>query len=498
MSGREFEEVILLPAKGWRARVEDSATGAAFLCSLRADVGIGAGGAVAQPQLEFDMRVLDSIYEDGAKLCRIDMASVAPLRAKYPGVRVVPVSYCTTALKARPAVRDRAATGSASSNKTIFRVVSAVDGSPLPRATVTAFTDFDNGIGDERTTNRAGEVHLSLGRPRSVERVYVEPRANYWSRLVMEVSIRSNNVIELQPIDLAFTDCLRFFYGNAELDMGEGVKVGIVDSGIAEHPDLRIDGGVNTVTGESPHAIGDSGSGHGTHVAGIIAARGTPARGIRGLAPGVTLRSYRVFGRGKEKSTTWAIAKAIDRAVADGCDLVNVSIVGPRHSVVTNEAIEDARSRGTLVIAAAGNDGREAVSFPAAEPLAIAVTAMGRKRTFPISSAHRDEIARPFGEDSDDFVAGFTNVGQEVDIIGPGVGIISTTPHGYAAWDGTSMAAPAVTGAIARLLSKAPQILQMPKTQARAEAMSELVFRAAVRMGFGARHEGQGRIDLPL
>ena len=58
--------------------------------------------------------------------------------------------------------------------------------------------------------------------------------------------------------------------------------------------------------------------GHGAHVAGIIGARGAPPRGVRGLAPGVELRSYGVFGKGQPATSNYAIIKAIDRAVADG------------------------------------------------------------------------------------------------------------------------------------------------------------------------------------
>src|SRR5205807_1462640 len=85
---------------------------------------------------------------------------------------------------------------------------------------------------------------------------------------------------------------------------------------------VKLAGGMNCVTGEDPQEFGDNGEGHCTHVGGIIAARGTPPHGIRGLAPGVTLRSYRVFGNGAKGASNFAIAKAIDQAVTDHCHLI--------------------------------------------------------------------------------------------------------------------------------------------------------------------------------
>jgi subtilisin len=138
------------------------------------------------------------------------------------------------------------------------------------------------------------------------------------------------------------------------------VKVGVIDSGVAtNHPDLSVEGGQNTVPGEKPTEFGDNGTeGHGTHVSGIIAARGTPPRGIRGVAPGATLRSYRVFPQGGDKASNYAIAKAIDAAVSDGCDLINMSLGGGDPDSLTEDAFVAAQAAGLVVFAATGNDDR--------------------------------------------------------------------------------------------------------------------------------------------
>ena len=207
--------------------------------------------------------------------------------------------------------------------------------------------------------------------------------------MLFRSTIKSGTTLSLRAIDLGFQDSKRFFYGDANAAAGTGVKVGVIDTGIATHPDLAIDGGANLVVGENPNDFGDNGEGHGTHVAGIIAGRGSAPTGVRGIAPNVTLRSYRVFGKNNPGASNFSIAKAIDRAVADGCDVINMSLGGGSPDIATQEAIADARAQGTVIFAAAGNDSRSPVSFPARESLALAVSAMGRKGTFPkIGRAH--------------------------------------------------------------------------------------------------------------
>jgi subtilisin len=289
---------------------------------------------------------------------------------------------------------------------------------------------------------------------------------------------------------------LRFFYGGSPDNAGQGVKVGVIDTGISAEPDLHIDGGFNAVKGEDPTDFGDNGEGHGTHVAGIIAARGKPPAGIRGLAPAVTLRSYRVFGKGEKSASNFDILKALDHAVQDGCDLVNMSLGGGTLDDATHEAITHARANGTLVIAAAGNDDRSPVSSPASDPLAIAVSALGRKGTFPPKSVETGDVQSPFGTDKKNYIASFSNIGPEIDLTGPGDGIISTFPGGYAVLDGTSMACPAVTGAAAKLIATRPDILSMSRKQARSDEMTKAVFQKANVLGFGPAFEGQGLVRI--
>src|SRR5262249_13917049 len=154
------------------------------------------------------------------------------------------------------------------------------------------------------------------------------------------------------------------------------------------------------------------------------------------------------------------------------------------------EALDDARDRGTLVVAAAGNGNRNPVSFPGAYAFAsgLSVSALGRVGTFPAGSFEERHIDSPKGSaDANDFVARFTDIG-DVSLIGPGVGVVSTVPGGYGPMSGTSMACPTVTGFAARLLSAdlqqngATAILNMAPDKARALRMIALVSNTAAKM----------------
>jgi subtilisin len=235
--------------------------------------------------------------------------------------------------------------------------------------------------------------------------------------------------------------------------------------------------------------------GHGTHVAGIIAARGAPPHGLSGLAPGVTLYSFRVFGQGKRVTTNYEVVKAIIFAVEEGCDLLNLSLGGLPPDEVIRDAILDAGDQGVLVIASAGNDNRQPVTRPASYVPALAVSAFGRMGTFPAGSYEEGYVdATPPGADPADFMASFTNIGRDVFLTAPGVGILSTVSGaGYAPMSGTSMACPAVTGYAARLLSANPAVLVMPRDAQRTRAITSLLSQNAVSLGFPFDFEGFGR-----
>ena len=465
-------EYIILPPRGVR------------------DAAMFVGAWLGVPELRGlpEGWLIDDFRDDGPKLVSLTVDDVHRLRRNQPALRVVPVVYYRPALAPRPVVAaDFASVRQASVRKVKVRVVGGAEAGPVAGADVIALTDLERGIGAQARTTRAGVATLTLpAAARRIERLYVYPLRAYWGAVQADVKPAPEIVVALQELELGTRDGVRHFYRGTGLDGGSGVTVGVVDPGIA------IAGGRNTVVGEKPAEYGDNGEMHGTHVAGIIAARGAAPGGVRGIAPGVTLRSYRVFGKNSGQASSYAIIKAIDAAVEDGCDLVNMSLGGGGPDEATRAGIEDARMRGTLVIVAAGNGGREPVSFPASDALALAVSAMGRTGTFPAGTPEAEYVAAPRGKDRRNFLASFTNVGPEIDLVGPGVAIVSTVPGGFAAMSGTSMACPAVTGAAALVLAAGDTLLALPRGRERSDAMARALLAAARPLGFGAVNEGQG------
>lgn len=485
---------IVLPTRGLRATPDNS--GQSLQDFLTALSTVRSPAAAAQfvsdggLQMSPAFRVLDSVAADGPKLVEMSMEVANELKANQPGLRIIPEKTFAP-LRVRYEVA-----GSVPAAVAIPWVVRVSDatGRPVGGARVVAFTTFANRTGAQADTDPAGMVQLNLGGAACVDRLYVYAHHTYWGAFQEQVPTAAPWDVSLHPVNLAYLDCVRRLYGTGRPQDGAGVVVGVVDTGVGDHPDLTVAGGANTVLGENPADYTDNGDPHGTHVAGIIASRGVPPTGLGGIAPGVTLRSYRVFGRNAPGATNYAIMKAISQAVADGCHLVNLSLGSQGADPATEDAILHAWGSGTVVFAAAGNDGRQPVSYPAAGPLALAVSALGVRGTWPTGACEDAEVTHPFGAtDPNEFVAAFSNVGAAVDLTGPGVGVVSTvTGGGYAPMSGTSMACPAVVGFAARLLAQFPHIFQSPPTVLRAQQISRLLLLTARPRGFPPDLVGMG------
>ena len=224
--------------------------------------------------------------------------------------------------------------------------------------------------------------------------------------------------------------------GGTSTTAGTGVKVAVIDSGIdCNHPELKR-GGVTICDGGWDFVNNDSDpfddNGHGTHVAGTIAAAKDGA-GVVGVAPGVRLYALKVLGSNGSGSFSGIIA-ALQWAVNNGIQVTNNSYGSTSNPGTTVEtAFINAYNAGVLNIAAAGNSG----SCPAS----------GDTVGYP---AHFDSVVAVAATASDNSRACFSSSGPAVEIAAPGASIKSTVPGGgYATWNGTSMATPHVVGAAA-------------------------------------------------
>ena len=487
---RDVQRYILLPPRG---TTTESVSGNSHLGGFMASLShAGTTGVVTA-----SMRVIDSAHENGLKLVEMTPQGLAELRLQAPGVRVVPELFYDTARAPIPQVLSKARTASgAVPSAAQMRFQIGTTGSPVAGAMVVAFTDFANGIGGQGKTRADGSVQITIGAAAKIERLYVYPSHGCWPLMKKNVQLPLAGALQLPAIDLNAPDVLQHFRAHASGKDGAGVKVGIIDTGCGPHPDLVVSGGENTVVGENPGDYADNGDQHGTHVAGIVAARGAAPLGMAGLAPDVTLYAYRVFPKGRSASN-YSIAKAIDRAVLDGCDVINMSLGGQGPAdPATSSAIADARAAGAVVLCASGNDGLAIVSQPAADPRAIAVGCFGRKGTFPGDTVSASNLGKQIGKpDTLNVIASFSNHGNEIQLAGPGVGVVSTVPgNAWAVMDGTSMACPAVAAMVARLLSANPVILGMARNQERSDAILQLAFQAAHPMGFAPQYVGNGWI----
>ncbi|MEZ0541235.1 S8 family serine peptidase [Fibrella arboris] len=483
---------LILPPTGIRLTDSPDTNPESLFNRLTVDVQLGQ---VFDRERPTGGVVVDTTGQNGVKLVQLADDDLPQVRAQLPGVRIVPEVFYYRQWQ-REAIRQPFRTMQGQPKIGVrIKLTEAKTGKPVAGVTVVAFTNFEQRQGEQGTSNAQGVVSFKTIGGQRIEQLFGYPQHGYWSLWRKNLTLTNDQVLQLQPLKLDYTDAKQFFYPSAQTDLmaGTGIRVGVIDTGAGPHPDLVIAGGRCTVTGEDPADFADVDE-HGTHVSGIVAARGTSPTGVRGAAPGAELRAYRVFGKNAEGASNFAIVKAIEQAVADGCDLINMSLGGGTPDDATKDAITFARDNGTICFVATGNDDRSPVSFPASFSLSLAVGAMGRKGTVPANTTDAPYAVAPFGTDKKNFVAGFSNIGPEVDFIAPGVGIISSVPGGYAPLSGTSMACPLATGVAARLLATQPNILAMPRTAARTQAMITFLQTKVKSMGFGATFEGTGQL----
>jgi subtilisin len=234
-----------------------------------------------------------------------------------------------------------------------------------------------------------------------------------------------------QPAQVTPAGITKVWGGSQPSATGAGVKVAVIDTGIdLYHPDLtgRVAGSVTYVSGTTS---ANDDNGHGTHVAGTIAASQNTI-GVVGVAPSASLYAVKVLD---SRGSGWnsAVATGIDWAADHGVNVANMSLGSPTNDWTLQSACDDAANRGVLLVCAAGNSGdgdpnTTEIGYPGGYSSCVAVGAI----------------------DDTDALAWFSNTGSFVDVCAPGVSVYSTYKGGTYAWmSGTSMASPHASGVAA-------------------------------------------------
>lgn len=271
-------------------------------------------------------------------------------------------------------------------------------------------------------------------------------------------------------IDRVFGD-ESYSFDTWDITSGDGVAVAILDTGIDEdHEDLtELMGGVNTID-DTPW--GSDGSGHGTHVAGTVAALDNDL-GVVGVGPKLGLYAVKVLSDGGS-GTVSSVVEGIEWAVGEKISVLNMSLGSSSSSTTLENACDAAYAAGHLLVASAGNSGNppgrgDNVGYPGAYDSVIAVAASG----------------------DNDRRASFSSTGPAVELIAPGVSIRSTEPgNSYGTKSGTSMASPHVAGAAALTWAANPDLINVE--------IREILKETAEDLGLSANHQGHGLVRADI
>lgn len=347
--------------------------------------------------------------------------------------------------------------------ETTIEVIGA-DG-PLKEAEIYLFGSMlpAQGVTDEQ--GRA-TVRITGEGPETMRALYVKPKADYWDLWLRNPALTpdSVNTVTVKPLSAfieGFPDKQLLGWGQRAMGLdkvptsldGKGIKVAIIDSGAAQvtHRNLHKVGPGFDVVGNDKDTWTKDVVGHGSHVAGIIG--GSPGgSGVRGFAPAAEIHVLRIFPGARFSD----LVGALDYCIENGIDVVNMSLGGGEPSKIVEERLIKAKAMGVACIIATGNSAGP-VQFPASTVHALAVGAVGKTGEFPPDSFHATQVLQGFEGQQGYFPAKFSCFGPELDVCAPGVAIVSSLPpDDFAAWDGTSMATPHVTGMAALVLAHHP------------------------------------------
>ncbi len=286
-----------------------------------------------------------------------------------------------------------------------------------------------------RSRRDAARVCDELGKDPLVGRAYVAPeRFLLTARRSRSQDPMANRQWGLRAIQLFQAEQL------ASFPDARDVTVAVIDSGVdSSHPDLA---GIFAEEKSFTSRRKRDTSGHGTHVCGIIGAVRNNRRGIRGINQTRSIMSLKAL----EPYEPLGYYRALRHATDEGARVLNLSL-GGSHDPTEEDLVRRAMRRGVVVVAAMGNDKLEGnpKSYPGAIGGVVAVGAT-------------DEIDR---------IADFSQTGSHIDLVAPGVNVLSTVPTyrttdadgtDYEAWPGTSMAAPFVSAAAALVLARRPTL----------------------------------------
>ncbi|WP_028392511.1 S8 family peptidase [Bacillus cihuensis] len=264
-----------------------------------------------------------------------------------------------------------------------------------------------------------------------------------------------------------------------EKSKGKDITVAILDTGCdVDHPDLqgRIIGGRNFTEDDNGNSdIFKDYNGHGTHVAGTIAAVENGV-GVVGVAPEANLLILKVLDHQGSGQYEWII-NGINYAVEQKVDIISMSLGGPEDVPELHQAIQNAIAKHILVVCAAGNEGD------------------GRDTTDELGyPGYYNEVISVGSVDLNRRSSDFTNSNKEVDLVAPGEEILSTYLGGkYAKLSGTSMATPHISGALALIKEISNKSFERNLTEP--ELYAQLIKRT-VPLGNSPKLEGNGLLYL--